>query len=437
MPDGGEIIASVLGSSGSYVLDRIKVATGLRIHLTQTFGISERGPGIPGGDIVPRVSRNGASIAFSRASNTAAELMLIPAAGGDPVRLAPGFMIVGGIGWTADGDVIFCAKVKRGFSTQLFRVRPSGGEPKTVPFTSPGMDIEGISISASGKSMAYLMRIARASLWRYTLLGPSAARKAPQLVAHSARIDVSPDFAPDGQRFAFTSTRDGDARIYVARFDDRQPTRLTSPDSGSSGWPRWSPDGRKIVFDGRVGEFAQIYIVDADGGRSQQLTHDAISAKTPQWSSDGQWIYYTRGAAEGRGEIWRIRPSGADNTRVASGQYGFPSPDGKRLYYGKPQLTGIYSQDMNGGPEVLEAPDAPSHLIAVAPSGFYFVSGVHGSSGELMYFNYARRSLTAVAAIEKPHLENPGLAISADEASALVAQYEGTISQVMLARNFE
>jgi len=54
--------------------------------------------------------------------------------------------------------------------------------------------------------------------------------------------------SPDGQRIAFTSNRDGNQEIYVANSDGSQPVNLTRSPITRDEWPRWSPDGTRLVF---------------------------------------------------------------------------------------------------------------------------------------------------------------------------------------------
>jgi len=66
----------------------------------------------------------------------------------------------------------------------------------------------------------------------------------------------SPRWAPDGKRFAFTSTKEGGSQIWIADFDlasgsvtgTHQLTSLTTEVGG----PIWSPDGKNIAFTSDV-----------------------------------------------------------------------------------------------------------------------------------------------------------------------------------------
>ncbi|HZP05766.1 MAG TPA: S9 family peptidase [Terracidiphilus sp.] len=68
--------------------------------------------------------------------------------------------------------------------------------------------------------------------------------------------DSSPQFAPDGKRILFLSSRGGGQQIWIADFDSAtgatsNPRRLTSL-ATEAGSAKWSPDGQAIVFTSAV-----------------------------------------------------------------------------------------------------------------------------------------------------------------------------------------
>ena len=115
-------------------------------------------------------------------------------------------------------------------------------------------------------------------------------------------------FASRRTKIAFTSTRDGNAEIYVMDGDGRNQKRLTV-DPTVDRDPAWSPDGTKIAFvSNRNKGYIQIWVIDADGENPIRLT-DGVWDRNPDWSPDGSRIaYYTNdhiGVMDSNGENQR------------------------------------------------------------------------------------------------------------------------------------
>jgi len=104
--------------------------------------------------------------------------------------------------------------------------------------------------------------------------------------------EESPAWAPDGKRFAFTSTRDGNQELYVTDLSEGKWQRLTE-DPALDAHPAWSPDGRWIAFaTDRWGDL-ELALIDAAGGTVRRLTESPGLDDYPAWSPDGRWLAYS------------------------------------------------------------------------------------------------------------------------------------------------
>jgi TolB protein len=126
---------------------------------------------------------------------------------------------------------------------------------------------------------------------------------APCLADTPAPIENSyPRWSPDGSRIVFQSTRDGNYEIYVMNADGSNQQRLTHQLEADR-QPDWSPDGKRIVFQSFRGSNSysgamnsDLWSMDPDGGNLAQITATPEMAEsTPRFSPDGLRIVYVSG----------------------------------------------------------------------------------------------------------------------------------------------
>lgn len=145
-----------------------------------------------------------------------------------------------------------------------------------------------------------------------------------------------PDWSPDGNRIAFQRARQRGTRwfsvwsIELVGDEARHPTELAYSDSSACIAPRWSPDGKTIVYCSvtpsasaslESGEaVADVWTVDARNGLRFKVTDGAVAAFNPTWSGAGR-IFFVSSRA-GTENVWSLRtdvgePALADNRQSA------------------------------------------------------------------------------------------------------------------------
>lgn len=114
-------------------------------------------------------------------------------------------------------------------------------------------------------------------------------------LAPSRFRDVWPRWSADGRRLVFFSrrdTNDRDDEIYLLDFPDGRPKRVTGRD-GHDFCPAFSPDGRRLAvaaIDEKLGR--SINIIDLEGNIITRLARGFERVTEPDWSPDARRITF-------------------------------------------------------------------------------------------------------------------------------------------------
>ena len=195
----------------------------------------------------------------------------------------------------------------------------------------------------------------------------------------SGRVkDKEPRWSPDGKRLLFTSTppaKDGEEKkkpqIYVIPFDGGEARKLTDLKLGVEA-PRWSPDGRQILFisptqseaskgdvkritrlgykfNGRgfyPGIYKHAFTIPLRGGKPRQVTKGEYKIEGAEWIGSNILFYGNTDPDSDRDDydhIYMVDPKGEPN-RLTEGTWSIygaqggmvglsPSPDGKEIAF--------------------------------------------------------------------------------------------------------
>jgi Tol biopolymer transport system component len=152
-------------------------------------------------------------------------------------------------------------------------------------------------------------------------------------------FDSQPSWSTNGTKVVFTSNRFGDWEIFSMNPDGSLTDRLTTT-SGIDNYPMWlSTDGSKIVFESeRNGvNSPEIYVMDSDGQNQTRLTFTGYN-KYPKWSPDGTKILFFSWR-NNQYEYWTMDPDGSNQTFLVkysnggNGGSGQWSPDSSKVLF--------------------------------------------------------------------------------------------------------
>jgi serine/threonine protein kinase len=413
-------------------LAQVSVDDGLKKPLTQP-------PANSLGDYLPAVSPDGKWIAFDRVAGVGVnDWNVVPfaeAPSSRPLRVAseskgnyPGLRG----SWTADSRQLVITEGGRD-TVRLLRVTVSRlGKPEHI--LAAGTEAAMPSIARQSGRLAYVHSFLDTNLWRADLLNPEAL--AVRWIA-SPRVELQPDYSPDGTKIVFISGRSGTNEVWTADADGSHPVQITMQAVGPNA-PKWSPDGRLIAFAQRPAGNVDVYVVDAQGGAPRRLTTDPADDASAYWSRDGKWIYFTSNRTQHQ-EVWKM-PADRSAPEVQITQNGGwrsrESFDGKTLYYQKLDSPGLFRMLVGGGAEERVANVPLLQDWQLVPGAIYYMQ----PSGEA--FTIVRANLNTgltTEALKLPAGTLGGSAkftISPDGHWLVFAHVDQAVSELMMIENF-
>jgi Tol biopolymer transport system component/DNA-binding winged helix-turn-helix (wHTH) protein len=205
--------------------------------------------------------------------------------------------------WTADGMYYVFQRVRDG-TTNLWALPEQkyrlGAPAPPIQLTNGPLDFSAAVPSKDGKKIFAVGARPRGELVRWD--GGGRSSFAPYLGGISA-TDLA--FSRDGEWVAYVSVPE--RILWRSKIDGSQRLQLTEATMLSS-LPRWSPDGRQIVFMGRTTNTNwRAYVIPSAGGAVTDVAPGAEAGFDPGWSPDGKSIVLTLNDS-GSPEIIRSAP---------------------------------------------------------------------------------------------------------------------------------
>lgn len=116
-----------------------------------------------------------------------------------------------------------------------------------------------------------------------------------------------PTWSPDGKRIAYQSRPQGYQcmQLFIVDADGAPSQQVTDllgpqcqPRSSGAYWPDWSPDGSRIAFGRKIDGKEQLALLNVDSGDVQILDTGNTPAGYPRWSADGRHLLFEQGKNE-------------------------------------------------------------------------------------------------------------------------------------------
>ncbi len=229
------------------------------------------------------------------------------------------------------------------------------------PLAAPPRDYVLPRISPDGTRVALQVRDEENDIWLWDFAQETLTR-----LTFGPASDRFPVWTPDGQRVAFTSTREGGVENLFWKAADGTGTveRLTESQYYQESHS-FTPDGRRLVFRVDHPDSGMDFeVLSMDGERQvEPLLATEFGELNPELSPDGRWLAYDSDAS-GQVEVY-VRPfpnvnDGRWHISPGGGTHPVWGPDGRQVFYrAEGNVMGVTVQAepsfTAGNPEVIIA----------------------------------------------------------------------------------
>ena len=191
---------------------------------------------------------------------------------------------------SGDGQRILYSLIKEGGkrNINLYLYNLGTGESRMIS-SRAGINSGAVFMPDENEILLTLSHTGNAELYVLNLT-TNALRK---VTSHYAS-DVDPSITPDGRLITFLTDRPGKAEVYTGDPSGTEKNMKRISYVGKfNATPRFSPDGKEIVFASWLDERFDLFRIGADGKGLGRLTKDFGSNEDPTYSSDGEFIAFT------------------------------------------------------------------------------------------------------------------------------------------------
>ena len=374
-----------------------------------------------GGAVRPTPSPDGKYLAFVRRERAKSKLYVRDLASGNERKIYDAldqdmqetWAVTGvypNMDWTSDSrEVVFWAGGK------IRRVPVAGGEAREIPFRVHDDRIVADSLHpvvdvAPASFQTRMVRWAQMSpddgqvvfeslgkLW----IRPASGGVPKRLTSGNDRaFEAWPSWSRDGRSITFVSWNDGElGRVQVVSARGGSPRSVTT-EPGHYAKPRFSPDGRTIVFEAgsgggltsdRWGRDSGVYVAPTSGGSPRLVERDASN---PQFGASGERLFMTMQTADDKLQLVSADLTGEAKRVHATGELTSEfqvAPDGQSVVF-RQNYEAYLMPLMPGAQDVsvaLKEGSLPTTRLSVGGGDFlHFSAGgarVHWSIGPTLY----------------------------------------------------
>lgn len=335
-----------------------------------------------------------------------------------------------GLTWEPGSRSLVVSSSRDGSRPSLYLISLDRNEMTRIP--ESGLDAKMPSMARNMRRLVWIAETTNTNIWQLSTVTGSI----PTRLIASSGINTEPQFSPDGLKVSFRSNRSGNDEVWIANRDGSNPQRLSNFNGPLTGSPRWSPDGKRLIFETRIAEKGVLCFVQP--GSSPDCINDPDgTAGVPSWSHDGRWLYFGS-SRTGTVQVWKRPADGGRPVQLThnGGFAPFESTNERLVYYSRGRTGhGLWSISLDEGNETAVLPDLPTNMwgnwaiskdriysIEPRPDGSYWIFCYNLKTGE---------NLPWVPLVGTPVLWDSGLAVSPDGQWLLYSNVEYKNSEIM------
>jgi Tol biopolymer transport system component len=290
----------------------------------------------------PAWSPDGKSVVFQSDRSGHWDIWTVAANGGEPRPLTQDADADFQPSWSPDGRFVAYASLDAGLREGRLKLVASGGSATPRVLKLPAQSVASPAWSPDGAwiyfAAAPTITSSQTSLFRVSF--DTAGDESPlvERLTLGATADLNPTLAAGGKRLAFAGVRYA-PDLWALELASGTARQLTAT-SCLEDQPHLAPDGRTLVFFsvayiGRDG--STLAIQPADGLLVRELVSVApATVQAAEWSPDGGSLAYTMSDAAGRFSVRVVDLAGKDREVAAPGGvtlFADWSPDGRQLAF--------------------------------------------------------------------------------------------------------
>ncbi len=380
------------------------------------------------GDLSPRVSPDGTTVAFIRDIYLFdQEIYITNVRGRTYQRITSRPAMVSDVGWKTDKLLAFAADYGDGFNFwQVDLAKPAQGETLASRVNSDRA--LQFSVSPNGQSVAFSNYNPNLDIWSFDV-GEAPNRWTPVIQAHGQSI--RPSISPDGKHLGFLSNVSGKFQIWISQLDGTHASAVSTGDLVPASFC-WSSDGKSVVFSPQ--HIHGLYEVALSGGGAVKRISSIYT--DPYYASDGKSLF-----ARAHFFIFRL-PLQGGNAKEVTEQGGSPiaqSADGRYLYFSQGRMsTTIARLDLQTGHQdelIHSLVPGYSDAWALSSRGIFFL-GQEQNHPAVRLFNFANSAEEHIADFsgDLPQIEMFGFGASADGRRLWVVRADPVSSDIEITR---